>query len=117
MRRRVVITGMGAITPLGHSVQDLYRSQLEGRSGVGPITHFNAGGFPTTFAAQVKDFDLERTSTTRNVGRTPAPTRGLLPPPPSRRLPTPICSTIRRSTGRASASTSAPAKACRISIT
>ncbi len=58
MRRRVVITGMGAITPLGHNVQDLYRSQLEGQSGVGPITHFNARRFPTTFAAQVKDFDL-----------------------------------------------------------
>jgi 3-oxoacyl-[acyl-carrier-protein] synthase II len=60
MRRRVVITGMGAITPLAHSVADLYKSQLEGRSGVGPITHFNARRFPTTFAAQVKEFDLGR---------------------------------------------------------
>src|SRR5947209_17651889 len=58
MRRRVVITGMGAITPLGHSVEDLYRAQLEGRSGVGPITLFDASRFPTKFAAQVKDFDL-----------------------------------------------------------
>jgi 3-oxoacyl-[acyl-carrier-protein] synthase II len=60
MRRRVVITGMGAITPLGHSVEELYQSQLEGRSGVGPITLFNAARFPTKFAAQVKDFDLGR---------------------------------------------------------
>jgi 3-oxoacyl-[acyl-carrier-protein] synthase II len=60
MRRRVVITGMGAVTPLAHNVADLYKSQLEGRSGVGPITHFNASRFPTTFAAQVKDFDLGR---------------------------------------------------------
>jgi 3-oxoacyl-[acyl-carrier-protein] synthase II len=60
MRRRVVITGMGAITPLGHSVEELFRSQLEGRSGVGPITLFNARRFPTQFAAQVKDFDLSR---------------------------------------------------------
>ena len=60
MRRRVVITGMGAITPLGHNVSDLYKSQLEGRSGVAPISHFDARRFPTTFAAQVKDFDLAR---------------------------------------------------------
>jgi 3-oxoacyl-[acyl-carrier-protein] synthase II len=58
MRRRVVITGMGAITPLGHSVEALYRNQLEGKSGVGPISHFDASTFPTTFAAEVKDFDL-----------------------------------------------------------
>jgi 3-oxoacyl-[acyl-carrier-protein] synthase II len=60
MRRRVVITGMGAITPLGHSVAELFASQVEGRSGVGPIRHFDASRFPTRFAAQVKDFDLGR---------------------------------------------------------
>src|SRR5215467_3395349 len=60
MRKRVGITGMGAISPLGHSVEELFRSQLEGRSGVGPITLFNASHFPTKFAAQVKDFDLGR---------------------------------------------------------
>src|SRR5947209_8669681 len=60
MRKRVVITGMGVITPLGHTVEELYRSQLEGRSGVGPVTLFNANRFPTKFAAQVKDFDLGR---------------------------------------------------------
>src|SRR5437868_6043286 len=58
MRRRVVITGMGAITPLGHSVAELYKSQIEGRNGVGAISSFNATHFPTPFAAQVKDFDL-----------------------------------------------------------
>jgi 3-oxoacyl-[acyl-carrier-protein] synthase II len=58
MRRRVVITGMGAITPLGLDVEALYRNQLEGRSGVGPISHFDASKFPTTFAAEVKNFDL-----------------------------------------------------------
>jgi 3-oxoacyl-[acyl-carrier-protein] synthase II len=60
MRRRVVITGMGAITPLGHNVAELYQAQLEGRSGVGPIHWFDARGFPTKFAAQVKNFDLGR---------------------------------------------------------
>src|SRR5207302_8661897 len=58
MRRRVVITGMGAVTPLGHSVDDLFRSQLEGRSGISPVALFDARHFPTKFAAQVKDFDL-----------------------------------------------------------
>src|SRR5689334_3208283 len=60
MRRRVVVTGMGAITPLGHCVKDLYEGQLEGRSGIGPITLFNANRFPTKIAAQVKDFDLSK---------------------------------------------------------
>jgi 3-oxoacyl-[acyl-carrier-protein] synthase II len=60
MRRRVVITGMGAITPLGHSVEELYKAQLEGRSGVGPIQLFNANRFPTRIAAQVKDFVLSK---------------------------------------------------------
>ncbi len=60
MRRRVVITGMGAVTPLGHSVEETFRALCEGRSGVGPIHRFNASRFPTTFAAEVKDFDLGR---------------------------------------------------------
>jgi 3-oxoacyl-[acyl-carrier-protein] synthase II len=60
MRRRVVITGMGAITPLGQSVKDTIEGQLAGHSGVGPISHFNACRFPTKFAAQVKDWDLSR---------------------------------------------------------
>src|SRR5437763_15372986 len=60
MRRRVVITGMGAVSPLGHSVKELYENQLRGKSGVGRITLFDASTFPTTFAAQVKDFDLTR---------------------------------------------------------
>ncbi len=59
-RRRVVITGMGAVTPLGHSVEAFYAAACEGRNGVGPITHFDARTFPTTFAAEVKDYDLRR---------------------------------------------------------
>jgi 3-oxoacyl-[acyl-carrier-protein] synthase II len=60
MRRRVVITGMGAITPLGDTVKELFRAQLAGKSGVGPITRFDATTFPTRFAAEVRDFDLAR---------------------------------------------------------
>lgn len=60
MRRRVVITGMGVVTPLGHSVADLFASQAEGRTAVAPITHFDAHTFPTTFASEVKNFDLAK---------------------------------------------------------
>jgi 3-oxoacyl-[acyl-carrier-protein] synthase II len=60
MRRRVVITGVGAVTPLGHGVAAMFEAQLAGRSGVGPIHHFDARRFPTTFAAQVRDFELGR---------------------------------------------------------
>jgi 3-oxoacyl-[acyl-carrier-protein] synthase II len=60
MTRRVVITGMGAVTPLGDSVDELFRAQLEGKSGVGRISHFDASTFPTRIAAEVKGFDLGR---------------------------------------------------------
>jgi 3-oxoacyl-[acyl-carrier-protein] synthase II len=60
MRRRVVITGLGAITPLGHNMRQMIDAQLNGKNGVGPIQSFNARRFPTQFAAQVKEFDLPR---------------------------------------------------------
>ena len=60
MSRRVVVTGMGAITPLGHTVDELYKNQLEGKSGVDFITVFDARTFPTKFAAEVKNFDLAK---------------------------------------------------------
>ena len=60
MRRRVVMTGMGAVTPVGHSVTATFAALLEGTSGVDRITHFDARTFPTTFAAEVKNFDLAK---------------------------------------------------------
>src|SRR5262245_52463454 len=59
MRRRVVITGMGAITPVGKTVAEMFKALVEGQSGVGPTFRFNAAAFPTRFAAQVKDFNLD----------------------------------------------------------
>jgi 3-oxoacyl-[acyl-carrier-protein] synthase II len=59
MRRRVVVTGIGAITPIGNTVDEMWKSLQEGKSGIGPITHFDATHFPTTFAAEVKNFRLE----------------------------------------------------------
>jgi 3-oxoacyl-[acyl-carrier-protein] synthase II len=49
---------MGAVTPLGHSVAETFQAQIRGKSGVDRITRFNARTFPTTFAAEVKDFNL-----------------------------------------------------------
>jgi 3-oxoacyl-[acyl-carrier-protein] synthase II len=56
--RRVVITGMGAVTPLGHTPEELYDNQLEAKSGAGPTFRFDGHTFSTAFASQVKDFDL-----------------------------------------------------------
>lgn len=57
MKRRVVITGVGLVTPLGNDTQQTWRGLLAGRSGVAAITRFDASRFPTTFAAEVKNFD------------------------------------------------------------
>jgi 3-oxoacyl-[acyl-carrier-protein] synthase II len=58
MTKHVVITGIGWVTPLGHDIETVWRRVLRGESGVGPISHFDASTFPTTFAAQVKDYDF-----------------------------------------------------------
>ena len=55
--RRVVVTGMGCVTPLGIGVEESWKSCVEGRSGVGPITRFDAAGLKTQIAGEVKGFD------------------------------------------------------------
>ena len=55
--QRVVITGMGALSPLGLSVPELWEGLLAGRSGIGPITQFDASGLPVRIAGEVKGFD------------------------------------------------------------
>jgi 3-oxoacyl-[acyl-carrier-protein] synthase II len=57
MKRRVVVTGLGAISPVGNDVATTWRSLVEGRSGAAPITKFDASSFPVRFAAEVKNFD------------------------------------------------------------
>jgi 3-oxoacyl-[acyl-carrier-protein] synthase II len=56
-RRRVVITGLGAITPLGNDVETTWTNLISARSGAGPITQFDSSGYPVTFACEVKEFD------------------------------------------------------------
>jgi 3-oxoacyl-[acyl-carrier-protein] synthase II len=59
-KRRVVVTGIGAVTPLGLSVADSWNGVIEGRSGVGPIQLFDSTDSPVTIAAEVKGFDVTR---------------------------------------------------------
>jgi len=58
-KRRVVVTGIGAVTPLGNDVETTWKGILEGRSGVGPLTRVNADEYPAKVAAEVKDFNPE----------------------------------------------------------
>ncbi len=55
--KRVVVTGMGAITPLGNDVETTWQNAIAGKSGAGPITHFDASLFKTQFACEVKGFN------------------------------------------------------------
>ena len=55
--KRVVVTGLGSVTPLGNNVAATWDNAIKGVSGAGPITHFDASKFKTQFACEVKDFD------------------------------------------------------------
>ena len=69
---RVAITGMGMVTPLGTGVEEVWDGLVHGRSGVGPISHFDATGFPTRIAGEVRDFEPELymdRKTARHVAR------------------------------------------------
>src|SRR3954466_15545623 len=56
---RVVITGIGWVTPMGHSIEEVWKRLLNGESGIAKTTLFDASTFPTTISAEVKDFRLE----------------------------------------------------------
>lgn len=56
VRRRVVVTGLGLVTPLGTGVEKNWRALLEGRSGIAPVSRFDVSDFPTRIAGEVKDF-------------------------------------------------------------
>jgi len=60
MRRRVVVTGMGIISPLGIGVEENWSAIINGKSGIGPITRFDTESFPVRFAGEVAGFDAER---------------------------------------------------------
>ena len=58
-RRRVVVTGLGLICPVGNTVQEGWANLVAGRSGIGPVTRFDASAFSCRFAGEVKGFDIE----------------------------------------------------------
>jgi len=59
-RRRVVVTGLGIVSPVGIGVDNAWPAILAGRSGIGPITRFDASAFPSRIAGEVKDFDVTK---------------------------------------------------------
>jgi len=56
-KRRVVVTGIGILSPLGNDLAGNWDAITAGRSGIGPITHFDASAYPTRIAGEVRDFD------------------------------------------------------------
>jgi len=55
--KRVVVTGLGTVNPLGNSIEEYWEGLKKGESGAGPITHFDASTHKTTFACELKNFD------------------------------------------------------------
>lgn len=72
MKRRVVVTGLGIVSPVGTGVEKFWKAQIEGRNGIGPITHFDASGISSRIAGEVKDFNplnYFSTKDARNIAR------------------------------------------------
>ena len=62
MKRRVVVTGMGAVTPIGNTVEEFWNGIKTGKVGIGPITKFDTTDYKVKLAAEVKDFVGKRTN-------------------------------------------------------
>ena len=58
--KRVVVTGLGALTPIGNSAPEFWSNLIEGKSGAAPITHFDSSKFKTRFACEIKGFDFDK---------------------------------------------------------
>lgn len=69
MKRRVVVTGLGAVTPVGNTFEESWENILAGKSGAAPITLFETEDFPVTFSAPVKDFDVAQYMKPRDARR------------------------------------------------
>lgn len=66
-KRRVVVTGLGLVTPVGNTVDTTWKALLSGKSGIAPITKFDASEFTTRFSGSVKDFDVEQYLTKKDA--------------------------------------------------
>jgi 3-oxoacyl-[acyl-carrier-protein] synthase II len=68
-KRRVVITGLGIVSPVGNDIKSAWANILAGKSGIGPITNFDASDFPVRFCGEVRDFDVTQYITPRDARR------------------------------------------------
>ena len=69
---RVVVTGMGWVTPLGNDLETVWKRMCNGESAIAPIDRFDASSFPTTFAGQVSDYDWTKYVSDPSVHHSPA---------------------------------------------
>ena len=68
-KRRVVITGLGIVSPVGNGIAEAWDNTINGRGGIGPITHFDASSLPTRFAGEVKNFNAADWMSAKEVRR------------------------------------------------
>ena len=68
-QKRVVVTGLGAVSPVGNDVESCWQSLLAGKSGIGPVTKFNATGYRCTIAGEVKGLDIEAVMDSKEAKR------------------------------------------------
>ena len=73
MRKRVVVTGVGSVNPMGHNVEEVWSGLKEGKSGVGFTTIFDASKFPTKISAEVKNWDVSKAGLDAEGLETPRP--------------------------------------------
>jgi len=69
MTKKVVVTGMGALTPIGNNIEDFWTNLKAGKSGAAPITRFDTDKFKTKFACEIKDFDINEHLTRNEIRR------------------------------------------------
>ncbi|MEW6086904.1 MAG: beta-ketoacyl-ACP synthase II [bacterium] len=67
MKKRVVITGIGVVSSLGNNRNEFWQNLFSGKSGIGPLTRFDASGYPTRIAGEVKDFDPSKFLTKKDI--------------------------------------------------
>jgi len=68
-KRRVVVTGLGIVSPVGSTVASAWDAIVRGQSGIGPITRFDVSAFPVRFGGQVRDFDVAQYMSPKDARR------------------------------------------------
>src|SRR2546430_9584551 len=68
-KRRIVVTGLGVVSPVGSTVQSAWDAILRGQSGIGPVTRFDVSAFPVRIGGQVRDFDVSQYISTKEARR------------------------------------------------